>query len=421
MGNNIISRIKILRGPRNSFPNLSDGEFAFATDTNELFIGYDSEAIKIATQPLIEKHEEEISHIKNDIHYFHDKEKELIYNIQVGGDNLISNGNFYFPLDEAKNIGMNLIGDTNEGADIFYEDISDLGIGSDKCLTIINRKPFTTGVSFSIIDLNKSVEAINSNFILQYWSRYQYIMPGENIDFNLCKLGEVKVIYEYSDGTTETEIYKGEVVYTGSKGWHKNVFKFQINPTKQTVRVYASVYFYFNDCIGDISITGVKVEYGDVATGIQMPDKDILYISKCLDDKIQKTILDTEKNIDKINNDVALINSKISNVDYIPKNRLRNSGEFSSNLYWKNSNNYFTFNIKNRLMRLINKTNTISHIDIETAESMYMNKAIAISIVFVDNRNDIDNTLDVRLRDREKDVFEIQDYTIEKWFFFIVF
>lgn len=434
IGDTIISRIKIMRMTKDKFRNLSDGEFAFSTDTKELFIGYDEEAIPIATQPLINKFKTDIEHIKNDVHYFHEREKDLIYNIQIGGDNLITNGNFYIPLDEAKNIGMNLIGDTNDGVEIFYEDVSDLGIGNDKCLTIINRKPGnTSGVNFSIIDLNRSVDSIDRNCILQFWSRYQFIIPGEDIHENLCRLGEVKIIYEYSDGTSTIETFNGEVIYTGSKGWHKNVFKFKIKSEKQIVRAFASVYFYFQEAVGDISISGVKVEYGDVATGTHMSDKDILYISKCLDKRISEAILNSEKhikklevetnkkidginkNIARIDKDIDLINNRIANVDYIPKNRLRNTGEFTNTLYWQSSNRYFTFEVKNNLMNIKNKTNTISHIDIMTAESMYMDKPITISIIFKDNRNDIDKDLDIRLRDRNKDIYTIKKYTIEKY------
>ena len=87
IGDTIISRIKIMRMTKDKFRNLSDGEFAFSTDTKELFIGYDEEAIPIATQPLINKFKTDIEHIKNDVHYFHEREKDLIYNIQIGGDN----------------------------------------------------------------------------------------------------------------------------------------------------------------------------------------------------------------------------------------------------------------------------------------------------------------------------------------------
>ena len=428
MADRYMSRIQIRRGLRSQFPNLNDGEIGYAVDTKELFIGYNREHISILTDSQADKIYSDLTNIKDKIEYFKERENHINYDLQVGSENLIANGNFDLPIISGE-MGINLIGE--RFTKTFIEDISDLGIGSQYAFTVLNETTETSGIVFSFIDKISATESVGKDYTLQFFARYQNIIPGFTSITENLQLGRISLTYEFEDGTSEVKNYTCESILTGSDGWKKYEYHFKTmdeNFTKSVVSVIGSVSFELVDASGEFSITGVKLEEGHIATSNKsISSKEIKYRFSQVDESIENILKNNamtkeellikytqlETKVSDNTKNIDTLFSRFNLVKYTAKNRLRNSGEFTTDLYWSmGDKTTFRYSLSNRLMTLSKLKNMESYINIETVESLFLNNDITVSILYHDYRTNTEK-LDVRLMSKDFSYISVDNYTIE--------
>ncbi|AYP68264.1 hypothetical protein PQE75_gp215 [Bacillus phage vB_BcoS-136] len=195
--------------------------------------------------------------------------EEVVENIEIGGTNFASNGDFSIPLSEAP-WKDNYVGNTVQIVDISTETPP-----FELALRVNNTSNINGGIFSPIIFNGNVAEAmVNKEITISFWLKYQNILQGTNVH-NLGRFGELIVEGETATGTkvysyirVTTSNTSGSSYFSGTNmTWrlyhatHKLVL-----PTNAVRLTRVSFKHGLEGCRGEFWTTGVQIEQGNKRT-----------------------------------------------------------------------------------------------------------------------------------------------------------
>jgi hypothetical protein len=244
------------------------------------------------------------------------KLKENVDNLEVGGRNFLSNGDFMIDIAEAR-WKSNYFGNTKEVVDISVETPPFQFAYHVNNTANINGGIFTP----TILEGNVAEAMLGKEVTLTYWLKYQNIVQGTN-NFNAGRFGELEVEGTKSDGTKVYAYYRVgtnnafDNTYTlgTNMTWTKYSATLKIAlPSGATKISKISFKHGLEGCKGEFWTTGLKLEIGNKATDWSADPLDMIgtiteVITKVLPDRIIQIITSSEtytKDLQDIENKVA--------------------------------------------------------------------------------------------------------------------
>jgi hypothetical protein len=241
------------------------------------------------------------------------KLKENVDDVEVGGRNFLSNGDFSIPLAEGR-WKENYFGNVKEIVDISAETPLFQFAYHVKNTTATNGGIFTPLVFEGAV----AEAMLGKNVTLTYWLKYQNIVQGTN-SFNAGRFGELVIEGAKSDGSKVFSYYRlgvnntfdSSYVVGTNMTWSKQSATLKIAlPSGATKITNISFKHGLEGCTGEFWTTGIKLEIGNKATDWSQDPLDLQGViydvqQKILPDSIVSTVTKSKTYVDDMTGKVS--------------------------------------------------------------------------------------------------------------------
>jgi hypothetical protein len=191
-----------------------------------------------------------------------EKLKENVDNIEVGGTNYASNGDFSIPLENGRWNPYLTGGDTKNVIDISTE-IPPHQFALNMKNTTVKNAGYFDGLLWSGETANN---LIGKNITVSFWLKYSNIVKGANA-WNVGRFGTIVIESETSTGSKIFSYLESTSVVGTKSTWEKIESTYKIALPSGAVKITKiSLRHGLESCTGEFWTTGIKVELGNKAT-----------------------------------------------------------------------------------------------------------------------------------------------------------
>jgi hypothetical protein len=231
-----------------------------------------------------------------------DKLRQNVEDVEVGGRNFVSNGDFAIDLVDAR-YKDNYFGNVKEITDISAEK------PPFQFALHINNTANTNGGIFTPIVFDGEVAEVllNKEITVSYWLKYQNIVQGTN-SFNAGRFGELEIEGTKSDGTKVYSYYRigatnvfGSAYTLGTNmTWNKYDATLKVALPSGAIKISKISFKHgLEGCKGEFWTTGLKLEIGNKVTDWSPDPLDAVgtvthVVTKVLKDRIIQMITSSE-------------------------------------------------------------------------------------------------------------------------------
>jgi len=224
-----------------------------------------------------------------------EKLKQNVDEIEIGGRNFASNGDFSIPLE------MSMWASAYTGQTLETVDISSEAPPFQFALHVKNTTNANGGIFYGdMFEGNVANTLIGKDLTVQFWLKYQNIVQGSSSE-KIGKFGELVVEGETSSGTKVYSYYSVLAVAGTDMNWKKHAKTFRISLPSNAVRITKiSLKHGLEGATGEFWTTGIKVEIGNKMTDwtdnpLDMQGRVFKVEQKILPDRIVETVTSSKK------------------------------------------------------------------------------------------------------------------------------